>query len=113
VIEETTEEKKTKTASQLLGVSSSVALEALGDFESNVVQTKEKEERNGTRHLTMSAPKSLASKKQVPWLCRSFRLCPLFGDLLSHSSAPLEHSLVELLPSICILTVYDVKYVER
>jgi hypothetical protein len=51
-------EKKTKPASQPLGVSSSVALEALGDFESNVVQTKEKKKRRHPAPYHINAKKS-------------------------------------------------------
>jgi hypothetical protein len=51
-------EKKTKTASLPLGVSSSVALEALGDFESNVVQTKEKKKRRHPAPYHINAKKS-------------------------------------------------------
>lgn len=113
VIKKTTEEKIEKRPAS--GVSSSVALEALGDFGSNVVQTKEKKKtKTAPGTLTAISPKSLTnSKNQVPVLRRSQGLCPLLGDLLSHSTTPCEYGFVELFPGVCIFAVYNMQYVER
>lgn len=75
---------------------------------------RQRKEENGTRHpYRIVAKKTLTTQKAGSLLRRSLGLCPLLGDLLSHSTAPSEYGLVKLLPGVRILAVNDVENVKR